>query len=139
MRNSIVYGYPTAIRLESAVTTASFNNTDSCGNSGTATYLFNNAVQACVTAFATFTPHSSTTSNTVAGLNLSDAFPAAFADYFDPIASPLAPAAPPTSNKTGFCGLLPVNCSYAFNTVTYKGGAVDPSGNYWLGDTWIRF
>ncbi len=139
MRNSIVYGYPTAMRLESAVTTASFNNTDSCGTSGTATYLFNNAVQACVTAFATFTPHSSTTSNTVAGLNLSDAFPTAFADYFDPIASPLAPAAPPTSNKTGFCGLLPVNCSYAFNTVAYKGGAVDPSGNYWLGDTWIRF
>jgi len=139
MRNSIIYGYPTAVRLESTPTINSYNNSVLCGTRTDSSYFFNNAVQACVTAFATFTPHASTTSNTVPGLNLTDAFPAIFSEYFDALTASLAPAGAPTSNGTNFCGLSPLNCGFTYNSTTYKGGALDASGNYWLGDSWIRF
>lgn len=142
IRNSLVYGYPTGIRLESATTTGSLDVTNLCGTDATKTYLFNNNVQACTTPFATFTPHSSTTAETIATLGLTNEFPVSQLLYFSTTA--LTPNAAAANTGTRYCGLVPTNCGFAFDSLAVKGGAVTPAGANWIqagynsGSGWIK-
>lgn len=135
VRNSIIAGYPTGIRLESAATIASLDVTNTCGTSTAKTYLFDNVVQACTTCFATFTPHSSTSCVTPTAIELVSPFVSPVAGYFDATEA-LYPIGGPALGAN-FCGLTPVNCSFTFDVVDMKGGAVDPGGNYWLTEGWL--
>lgn len=142
IRNSVIYGYPTGIRMESATTTASLDVTNLCGTNVTKTYLFNNNVQACVTPFATFVPHASTTAETIATLGLTNEFPVNPLLYFTTAA--LTPNAAAANTGTQYCGLTPTNCGFAFDSLTMKGGAVTPAGVNWIqagyasGSGWIK-
>lgn len=149
LRNSVIYGYPTGILLESPATIASFDNSDYCGTNTSKTYLFNNNIQACNVPFATnvtpftFTPHSSTTSETIATLGLTNEFPVNPLFYFSTAA--LTPNAAAANTGVEYCGLSPLNCGYSFDVLTVKGGAVDAGGSNWIqagyngGSGWIKF
>ncbi|RPD38174.1 hypothetical protein [Chitinophaga barathri] len=145
-RNSIIYGYPLAgITLEGGHANNAGLDKDTCRSAPDSTYIFNDVVETTgAIEYLNVSPrHSSAViaaNPSNIGLN-SPFLTSGMLDYFDPLIEALAPSATPATLPVRFCGLSPVACSgvFSFDTVTWKGGALDASGAYWLSQDWAQF
>lgn len=136
IRNSIIYNFPTAARLESTATINSVSETDTCGVHPDSSYFFNNTVYGTAN-YAGWSPNP-VGQDVANSSSLVLASPNSYNDFFSPIARGLRATGAPANGNVRFCGLAPTNCGFSYGTTTTKGGAVDNLGNYWLSAVWIQ-
>lgn len=134
IRNSILYNFPTAIQLQSGA--PGYIAKDTCGSSPDSSYFFNNVVYGCTAAYNGWLVNpvgQDVASSAAIGLTSPNNYTAFFTAL-----NGLKPNAAPANTGVRYCGLLPTNCNFSYNTTTtVKGGAVDAAGNYWLNATWV--
>lgn len=135
VRNSVFYNFPTGIKIESTGTINSIAS-DTCGSSTDSSYFFNNVVYACSDNYVNWT--TDPTGQDVSSVNAMVLnTPENYNSFFSK--EGLKPAGSPANSRATFCGLTPLNGSFSFDVVSYKGGAVDADGQYWLDDNWIVY
>jgi hypothetical protein len=141
LRNSVLYNFPTGIRLDDTVP-ASVDLLDTCGTNVNKSYFFDNVLSACSTPYTGWVTNptgQNVANSTLLRLNS----PNVYANFFNATEGlrPITATSPASPAGAGarYCGLTPLFCGFTFNnTLSIKGGAVDATNAYWLNATWIQ-
>ena len=138
--NSIIYGFPTSIRVES---TEGINAVRGCATAGCDTFSYY-----CCNAFEKGTcyegfPSPYEPDSCLALSNFSLTGPSTYDSIFNyeglkPVTDSYVASGFCSNFSCCACESSSCACDFSFESVDYK-GAVDPSGDYWLDDSWIIF
>jgi hypothetical protein len=143
LRNSVVYGYNTVVRLDGAAVT-NWLGTNPYVCEDDSSYLADNVIGLINGSTIAYDPSTAVTvnSNSVDYANIKLRFPFAYdyffsTDIYDGYA--LRPVANPAYSGAEFDGLNCGDaCGWLFDTTpTYK-GAIAPSGDYWITACWVN-